>query len=132
MKVRAFLVILLVFAFAGAAAAQIDTGAAYVTVTSCAGTNLPGVTLTLSGNGIAPHVDVTNAEGQGRFPGLAPGDYTLKSQLEGFATATTPVSITQGHNTEVPVTLLPAVCETTPSDASCCSQSKKEETEKKE
>ena len=83
MKVRAFLVILLVFAFAGAAGAQIDTGAAYVTVTSCAGTNLPGVTLTLTGNGIAPHVEVTNVEGQGRFPGLAPGDGQPQVQSSG-------------------------------------------------
>jgi hypothetical protein len=124
MKVRVPFIFAILM-FASVAAAQLDTGNAYVTVTNCSGADQPGVTLTLSGNGVAPQVQVTNALGQGRFLALAPGDYSLKAQLEGFAPSDTPVTITKGKNTEVPVQLQPAVCDDNPSDVSCCSQSEK-------
>ncbi|MEZ5332991.1 MAG: carboxypeptidase-like regulatory domain-containing protein [Thermoanaerobaculia bacterium] len=57
---------------AGAALAQEETGNVYVAVSDGQGASLPGVTVTLEGQG-APRVQVTNAQGQVRFLGLDPG-----------------------------------------------------------
>src|SRR4051794_14859513 len=65
---------------------QLQTGNLYRTVTDDKGTALPGVTVTLTGEG-APQVQVTNAQGQLRFLGLAPGAYELRAELEGFTSA---------------------------------------------
>jgi hypothetical protein len=70
---------------------------------------LPGVTATLTGDG-APEVQVTDAVGQVRFLGLAPGTYRLSAELEGFSPAEHPnISITNDRNTMVEVILRPAV-----------------------
>jgi iron complex outermembrane receptor protein len=67
-----------------AAHAQLQTGNLFGTVVSAQGEALPGVTVTLSGNG-APQVQVTNPQGQFRFLGLSPGSYQLNAALEGFS-----------------------------------------------
>jgi len=54
---------LLLLAVGGTAFAQLQTGNLYGTVTDDKGAALPGVTVTLSGQG-APQVQVTNAQGQ--------------------------------------------------------------------
>ncbi|HXT51508.1 MAG TPA: TonB-dependent receptor, partial [Thermoanaerobaculia bacterium] len=91
------------------AAAQLQTGNLYGTVTDQQGVALPGVTATLSGQG-APQIQVTNAQGQFRFLNLSPGGYALKAELEGFSTIDYPnISINVGRNTTIEVTLQAAV-----------------------
>ncbi|HET9766225.1 MAG TPA: TonB-dependent receptor, partial [Thermoanaerobaculia bacterium] len=93
----------------GAAAAQLQTGGLYGTVSDQQGAALPGVTVTLTGQG-APQVQVTNAQGQFRFLNLSPGSYQLKAELEGFSTIDYPnIVINIGRNTSIEVTLQAAV-----------------------
>jgi hypothetical protein len=100
---------LLLLAVGGTAFAQLQTGNLYGTVTDDKGAALPGVTVTLTGQG-APQVQVTNAQGQFRFLGLGPGSYDLKAELEGFSTIDYPnIVINIGRNTSIEVKLSPAV-----------------------
>jgi hypothetical protein len=100
---------LLLLAVGGTAFAQLQTGNLYGTVTDDKGAALPGVTVTLTGQG-APQVQVTNAQGQFRFLGLGPGSYDLKAELEGFSTIDYPnIVINIGRNTTIEVKLSPAV-----------------------
>ncbi|MFL6258907.1 MAG: carboxypeptidase regulatory-like domain-containing protein [Thermoanaerobaculia bacterium] len=100
---------LLLLAVGGTAFAQLQTGNLYGTVTDDKGAALPGVTVTLAGQG-APQVQVTNAQGQFRFLGLGPGSYDLKAELEGFSTIDYPnIVINVGRNTTIEVKLSPAV-----------------------
>ncbi|HET9208939.1 MAG TPA: carboxypeptidase regulatory-like domain-containing protein [Thermoanaerobaculia bacterium] len=100
---------LLLLAVGGTAFAQLQTGNLYGTVTDDKGAALPGVTVTLTGQG-APQVQVTNAQGQFRFLSLSPGTYDLKSELEGFSTIDYPnIVINVGRNTTIEVKLSPAV-----------------------
>ena len=75
----------LVFALFGASAswAQLQSGSLFGTVTDDAGQPLPGVTVTLTGAG-APQVQVTDAQGQFRFPALSPGSYTAERRARGL------------------------------------------------
>ncbi len=101
--------VLLLLVAGGSAFAQLQTGNLYGTVKDDQGSPLPGVTVTLTGGG-APQVQVTNAQGQFRFLGLAPGSYALKAELEGFSTIDYPnIVINVGRNTSIEVTLSAAV-----------------------
>jgi hypothetical protein len=104
-------VILYAFLLSGFPAhAQLQSGNLYGTVID-QGSALPGVTVTLMGGG-APQVQVTNAQGQFRFIGLSPGSYSLEAALEGFQSVTySNIAISVGRNTEIEVTLNPAVVE---------------------
>src|SRR5581483_2726829 len=94
------------------AAAQLQTGNLYAHVADQSGASLPGVTVTLGGEG-APQVQVTNAQGQAHFLGLAPGAYDIKAELEGFSTVDYPnVVINVGRNTTLELKLQSAVEET--------------------
>jgi hypothetical protein len=105
----AVVAVVLLFAGAATAFAQLQTGNLYGTVTDNQGEALPGVTITVSGNGPV-QIQVTNAEGQFRFLGLSPGNYQLSSELEGFSTVEYPnINIAVGRNTDIQVTLTPAV-----------------------
>jgi Carboxypeptidase regulatory-like domain/TonB-dependent Receptor Plug Domain len=100
---------LLLLVAGGAAFAQLQSGNLYATVTDEQGGALPGVTVTISGNG-APQVQVTNAQGETRFLGLSPGSYSLEAQLEGFSTLNYPnIVINVGRNTSIELTLSAAV-----------------------
>ncbi|MFY9823953.1 MAG: carboxypeptidase regulatory-like domain-containing protein [Thermoanaerobaculia bacterium] len=100
---------LLLLVAGGTALAQLQTGNLYGTVTDDKGAPLPGVTVTLTGNG-APQVQVTNAQGQFRFLGLTPASYQLKAELEGFSTIDYPnIVINIGRNTQIEVKLSAAV-----------------------
>jgi hypothetical protein len=100
---------LLLLVAGGTAFAQLQTGNLYGTVTDDKGAPLPGVTVTLSGQG-APQVQVTNAQGQFRFLGLTPASYQLKAELEGFSTIDYPnIVINIGRNTQIEVKLSAAV-----------------------
>ena len=109
-RVVAVLAILLLTA--GVASAQQQTGNLYGTTVDEQGSPLPGVNVTLTGQG-APQVQVTNAQGQFRFLGLSPGAYELRAELEGFSTVEFPnVNIGVGRNTTIEVTLSAAIEET--------------------
>jgi hypothetical protein len=100
---------LLLLAVGGTAFAQLQTGNLFGTVTDDKGASLPGVTVTLTGQG-APQVQVTNAQGAFRFPNLSPASFDLKAELEGFSTIDYPnIVINIGRNTTIEVKLSPAV-----------------------
>jgi hypothetical protein len=95
----------LLVALAAPAAAQLQTGNFFGTVTGEDGAPLPGVTVTLSGGG-APVVQVTDEKGEFRFPGLPPGRYQLLAELDGFNPFEGPnITVNVGRNTLVEVTL---------------------------
>jgi len=67
--------------------AQRTTGTIVGTVTDESGAVLPGVTVTLSGAGVAgTPTTVTGDTGTYRFPSVPPGDYKLTFALQGFGT----------------------------------------------
>src|SRR3954451_7212761 len=103
---------LLLLAVGGTAFAQLQTGNLYGTVHDQSGAALPGVTITLNGQG-APQLQVTNAQGQFHFLNLSPGSYDIKAELEGFSTVDYPnIAINIGRNTSIEVKLQSAVEET--------------------
>lgn len=86
-----------------------ETGALFGTVVDNQGQALPGATVRLTGDS-APQVQVTDAEGKFRFLELAAGKYAVKAELKGFSPADYPnISIQAGRNTEIEVTLTPAL-----------------------
>ncbi|MEA2561826.1 MAG: hypothetical protein QOH06_3330 [Acidobacteriota bacterium] len=88
---------------------QAQSGNLYGTITDDQGASLPGVTVTLSGNG-APMVQVTDAQGRFRFLNLGPGSYRLDAQLEGFSSVEYPnITVNVARNTEIEVTMNAAV-----------------------
>jgi hypothetical protein len=92
------------------ALAQLESGNLSGTVKAPAGETLPGATVTLSGGG-APQIQVTDAHGRFRFPGLAPGsNYTVKAELQGFSPIeSSGLVVNVGRNTEIELTLPAAV-----------------------
>jgi hypothetical protein len=63
------------------------TGAINGKVSDGTGGVLPGVTVTVSSPSIqGVRTEVTNNQGDYRFPGLAPGDYRVQYELPGFGT----------------------------------------------
>ena len=99
----------LLLAGAGAAFAQQQQGNLYGTVTDDQGAALPGVTVEVEGIG-APRLQITNAQGEFRFLGLDPGNYSLTSSLEGFSTVEyEQVNIRIGRNTTLEIELSSAV-----------------------
>ena len=103
------MMVALVAAFLASAAAYAQFGATsgnlYGKVTDEQGGVLPGVSVTLSGQG-APVTVTSDARGEFRFLTLAPGKYIIKLELSGFATVTREnVVITLGRNTELVETM---------------------------
>jgi hypothetical protein len=96
-----------------ALSAQLQTGGLYGSAADEQGQPLPGVTLTLSGVG-ADRVQTSDEEGRFRFVGLYPGAYTLRAELDGFATVEVPnVAVRVGGNSNVEVSMsAAAVAET--------------------
>ena len=87
--------------------AQRTTGTIVGTVTDESGGVLPGVTVTLSGAGVAgTPTTVTGEGGTYRFPQLPPGEYNLSIALQGFATVSRErVVVPLGETVEIPVQL---------------------------
>lgn len=95
----------------GTAFAQ-DSGSLYGRVVDNNGDRLPGVTVTLSGPS-GDQIQVTGAEGEFRFLGLDPGNYSIEANLEGFGTVIyEAVNIRLGRNTTIEIELSPAVEDT--------------------
>jgi hypothetical protein len=88
----------------------IESGNLYGRVADNQGEPLPGVTITLTGVE-APQIQVTNAEGEFRFLGLAPGKYEVIAELEGFSTVQKPVEIFLGRDTNIEITMSVAIIE---------------------
>jgi carboxypeptidase family protein/TonB-dependent receptor-like protein len=102
---------LLSLALASPSPAQVQGGNLYGRVLDEQGRPLPGATLLLSGPG-APGSAASDALGQFRFLGLAPGRYTLEARLTGFSPFRyADLILAVGHNTTIEVTLTGAVTE---------------------
>ncbi len=96
----------------GAAFAQSQGGNLYGATADDQGAALPGVTVTLSGQGAA-QVQITDAQGNFRFLGLSPGAYALNAVLDGFSTIDYPnIVINVGRNTTIEIEMNPAIEET--------------------
>ncbi|HEY6320037.1 MAG TPA: TonB-dependent receptor, partial [Thermoanaerobaculia bacterium] len=107
-RLVAFAAVLLVLG-SGAAFAQLQTGNLYGKISDQTGAVLPGVTVTLD-TGEAPQVQVTNAQGEFRFLSLAPANYKIKAELQGFSPVEYPhIVINVGRNTNIEVTMNSAV-----------------------
>src|SRR5664280_3453729 len=83
--------------FASRAMAQPGTGTLRGTMTDNSGAVIPAAKVTLTGRGVTKTAQ-TQADGSYVFQGLAPGQYTVKAVLPGFATVNKPVDITAGGN----------------------------------
>src|SRR6185295_7809239 len=85
--------------------AQRTTGTIIGAVTDESGGVLPGVTVTLTGAGVAGnHTAVTSETGAYRFPSLPPGEYNVSFALQGFATVSRErVVVPLGETVEIPV-----------------------------
>jgi hypothetical protein len=70
------------------AAAQVLTGTIIGTVRDESRAVLPGATVTLTSPALpgGPRTEVTNEQGEYRFPQLPPGSYELNITLQGFTT----------------------------------------------
>jgi hypothetical protein len=65
-----------------------ETGALRGVVTDDQGVPLPGVNVTVSGPSLmGVRTFVTDTNGEFRFPALPPGEYQIKTELQGFGTA---------------------------------------------
>ncbi len=88
-------------------------GNIYGKVTDESGGALPGVSVTLTGGGGA-RTTTSGGQGDFRFLNLAPGSYTVKTELSGFSTVErTNVTVSLGANTEVAVPMKIASVATT-------------------
>jgi hypothetical protein len=107
-KVKKSLIVLAVLLLTVSfAAAQVRTGTIYGKVTDSEKTPLPGVTVKLSSNILAPLTTITSAQGMFRFPSLSPAeDYQLTAELTGFKKAQkTGIIIVIGANVEIDLAL---------------------------
>ncbi len=88
-------------------------GNIYGKVSDESGGALPGVSVTLTGGGGA-RTATSGGQGEFRFLNLAPGSYTVKTELNGFSTVErTNVTVSLGSNTEVAIPMKIASVATT-------------------
>jgi uncharacterized membrane protein len=80
------LALLFVVAAAGFAAAQTLTGVVGGRIIDQQGAVVPGATVTITGK-TGVKTTVSDSKGEFRFVGLTPGTYDIKSELQGFRTA---------------------------------------------
>src|SRR5687767_10484465 len=106
-RVRAGVLLLVSLGLAAPAAAQRTTGEIIGRVTDEQGAVLPGVTVTLTGAGVAGTPTVVTAEtGTYRFPLLPPGTYDLEYTLGGFNTLKrTAIPVAVGSTIELEIKL---------------------------
>src|SRR5258708_3934195 len=110
LPMRAFQCAALLLLLALPALAQLQSGNLYGTVKDPSGATLPGVPVPLTGTG-APQVQVPDAQGRFRFPGLAPAsNYAVKAEIQGFSPLeSTGIVINVGRNTDIELQLSAAV-----------------------
>ena len=106
------LVVLALLALAMPAFAQ-TTGRIDGRVTDEKGAPLPGVTVTLNSSALqGERLQVTDSAGAFRFLALAPGDYSLRAQLEGFGIIEqTGIAVSLGRTATLEVKLSAAIGE---------------------
>ncbi len=86
-------------------------GAVRLRVTDSEGAELPGATVEVSG-GETPRVALTDARGEAKVEGLAPGSYRIEAELEGYSTVEyQSVAVRPDRDTTLEVSLSPAVSE---------------------
>lgn len=103
---RLALVTLAVLAAALPAAAQEQRGAVEGVVSDGQGAVVPGVTVEARAEGGGVFTATSDAAGVYRFPGLAPGSYTVTAKLSGFReTKVGGVRVVLGQTVKVPLTL---------------------------
>jgi len=102
---------LLVSLMAVSAFAQFQSGNIYGHTQAKDGSVLPGVTVTLIGQG-APQQFITDTGGDFRFLALSPGSYSLKAELAGFGPAVrSGINVSIGQSLEIVLTLAPTAAE---------------------
>jgi hypothetical protein len=84
MRLRTFATLLAIALFAWPASAQENRGSIEGYVKDTSGGVLPGVTVTLEGGSGIKIDSVSDAQGQYRFPSVAPGRYVASANLAGF------------------------------------------------
>src|ERR1017187_579713 len=100
-----FVFLLAATLFAAAAMAQTGTGTLRGTMTDDSGGVIPAANVTLTGKGVTKTAQ-TQVDGSYVFPGLAPGQYTVKVAFPGFAPINKAVNVTAGGNLVVPIQLV--------------------------
>ena len=111
-KMRRYLFILLAVGALCVPAFAQETGTVSGTITMDDGTDLPGVTVTASGD-VLPQPRIVVSEGTGlyRFPFLPPGNYELTFEMDGMATQKYSLEVLLEKNTVVNVTMTSASVE---------------------
>ena len=105
MKVRCWLLALVMLATAAGASAQVQSGSITGTVRDGQGGVLPGVLVTLAGAG-PTQTYTTEAEGQYRFLNVPPGTYTMTLSLPGFQTVIRDgIVVAVGQTVSLPLTM---------------------------
>ncbi len=105
----------LVWLSPAAAVAQTDTGSVAGTVVDESGGTLPGVTITVTNtaNGQA-RTTVTNESGRYQITALQPSRYSIKAEIQGFATVLRPeVTVNVGSAIDVNLTMKVSTVEET-------------------
>ena len=105
----------LVWLSPAAAVAQTDTGSVAGTVVDESGGTLPGVTITVTNtaNGQA-RTTVTNESGRYQITALQPSRYSIKAEIQGFATVLRPeVTVNVGSAIDVNLTMKVSTIEET-------------------
>lgn len=103
---------LALFTVAAPARADFTAGDLLGTVTDIHGNRVAAAAVTLSGGG-ETHRGSTDADGLFRIDNLAPGNYTIEVESDGFSKAVyNPVNVRIGRMTRVEVRLAPSVEET--------------------
>lgn len=110
-SIRALLLICSVASLPASSPAQEEIGGLYGKVTDPDNGVLPGVSLTLGGvRGV--RTQVSDVQGNFRFPRLDPGIYSLQAKLDGFSTVEYPqIELRAGRSTSVLIELPPTVGE---------------------
>ena len=85
--------------------AQPGTGRIDGIVTDSSGAVLPGVSVTVSGQGIRTRTTQSNAKGEFSFTGLPPGTYSVTASLAGFTQAAAKVTVRADRVEKVALTM---------------------------
>ena len=85
-----WLAAILVVASVALTAAQTTTGSMSGTVVDDSGQVIPGATVSIVSASGEPRTAVTNEVGAFLFSALPPGPYTIKVEMQGFGTSTSP------------------------------------------
>src|SRR5688572_10784952 len=110
---KLLLALVILFAAAAPAVAQIAGGTVQGSVTDESGAALPGVAVTLTGPDVS-QTTTSGSDGRFRFVNLPPGSYEITSAMAGFSTVKRAnVVVAVGSNVDIDVSLKVATVEET-------------------